>query len=241
MSAPTTVRLAPARVTAARPRHPAGARTESGPPGARRGAGTVPAPPRPPAPAPDAPDVDDGITEHLRCPLRTDPLDRAAPPSGARPGVGLSVEPDMASAMVALAAVEVLDGDRQQAQLARWLLPEVYDTLSRRAALTTHHAALLRSARRDGPSNAFPPGLGGHLLDTPAAAATAGTGRDEMVGGLIRAHGTRPVVRRLRMCRIDEDTVESSVVVVHARRVRAVAVRLIRLRGRWRASALVIG
>jgi hypothetical protein len=62
-----------------------------------------------------------------------------------------------------------------------------------------------------------------------------------MVGGTIAAQGLRAVVRALRMMRVDEDTVESAVVVSHVGRVRAVALRLVRRNGRWRAAELVIG
>lgn len=51
----------------------------------------------------------------------------------------------------------------------------------------------------------------------------------------------RPTTRRVRMCRISDDIVETTVVVHHRERVRAVAVRLEMRRGRWRAEALVVG
>lgn len=51
----------------------------------------------------------------------------------------------------------------------------------------------------------------------------------------------RPSVRRVRTMRVDDRTVESSVVLRHADRVRAVAIRLVDSRGVWRAEALVVG
>ncbi len=119
--------------------------------------------------------------------------------------------------MVALAAVEVLAGNRPLAQLARWLTPEVYDGLARRAVLTA-------------------PGT--RVLDAAAGARDlAADPTDPVPAGAAR----RPSVRRVRVHRVDEHTVEASVVVAHADRVRAVAVRLTRSTGRWRAAALVVG
>ncbi|MEV7972744.1 Rv3235 family protein [Cellulomonas sp. NPDC089187] len=51
----------------------------------------------------------------------------------------------------------------------------------------------------------------------------------------------RPTVRRLRAMRLAADVVESTVVLGHADRVRAVAVRLVEREGVWRAEALVVG
>jgi hypothetical protein len=234
------------------------------------------------------------------------------------------VEPEQASMMVAVAAVEVLSGARQQVQLVRWLLPDVYESLSRRAALVAASSPgsgprrpppatpiSVRAARRPGwreatetrergtgatatssgpatvdrraaplataaartsvTAGARPPAVAaaspsvtgrgpasGFVRVTPpvgradarssasgASATTRGAavpvaGR-ERVGGTIAANGLRAVVVVLRMVRVDEDTVESSVVVQQAERVRAVAVRLVRRQGRWRAAALEIG
>lgn len=144
---------------------------------------------------------------------RTDsPLVR---PPGTAVGTAPTLDPRQACCTIAVAAVEVLTGTRPLAQLARWLTPEVYDTLAQRATLT---------APRSG------------VLD-PAAAARDLTGPDGPGAASVR----RPSVRRVRSCVIGEHTIESSVVVAHADRVRAVAVRLTRTLGRWRASALVIG
>ena len=51
----------------------------------------------------------------------------------------------------------------------------------------------------------------------------------------------RPVVRRVRMCTPADGVVEASAVVLDRGRVRAVAVRIEGLDGRWRATALEVG
>lgn len=51
----------------------------------------------------------------------------------------------------------------------------------------------------------------------------------------------RPVVRSVRACQITATAVEASAVVVEGDRVRALAMRLEGLDGRWRIAALVIG
>lgn len=186
--------------------------------------------------APGAPAADAPVVERLGTPrLSTPPVGtprvggyrrptpggaparpRAAPPGppGAAPGAAPDLDPRQACCMVALGAVEVLAGRRPLAQLARWLTPDVYDALSRRAALTA-------------------PGT--RVLDT--AAGRRDVRRDD--DG--RSAARRASVRRVRVCRVDEHVVESSVVVAHGDRVRAVAVRLTRASGWWRASALVVG
>lgn len=137
--------------------------------------------------------------------------------SGDVAGGAPELDPRQACCMVALAAVEVLAGNRPLAQLARWLTPEVYDGLARRAVLTA-------------------PGT--RVLDAAAGARDlAADPTDPVPAGAAR----RPSVRRVRVHRVDEHTVEASVVVAHADRVRAVAVRLTRSTGRWRAAALVVG
>lgn len=185
----------------------------------------------PPAPGPGAPGASTPVVERLgaarmasyrhRAAADTSARTRAAPPlpPGSAPGTAAHLDPRQACCMVALAAVEVLAGRRPLAQLARWLTPDVYDALSRRAALTAPGTRVLDGAagrrdvhRRDG------------VPDGPAADATR-----------------RASVRRVRVCRVDEHVVESSVVVAHGDRVRAVAVRLTRASGWWRASALVVG
>lgn len=134
-------------------------------------------------------------------------------PPGTLPGAAASLDVRQACCMVALAAVEVLAGTRPLAQLARWVTPEVYDALGRRAALTAPRSRVL----------------------DPAAAP------GDLDGGTSRGPVRRPSVRRVRACALGDQVVEASVVVGHADRVRAVAVRLTRASGRWRASALVVG
>jgi hypothetical protein len=134
-----------------------------------------------------------------------------ARPPNAGVGGAASLDPRQACCMVALAAVEVLGGSRPLAQLARWVTPEVYDSLARRAALTAPRA---------------------RVLDPVAASTDVGP-----VDGVVR----RPSVRRVRAFPVSDHVVEASVIITHADRVRAVAVRLTRASGRWRASALVVG
>lgn len=55
------------------------------------------------------------------------------------------------------------------------------------------------------------------------------------------AQGRAAVVRGVRVCTPADGVVEASAVVVEADRVRAVAVRLEGLDGRWRATALEVG
>lgn len=173
-------------------------------------------PPRAATPPPGGP-APDPVPPALRTgrPRRQPPVRTAR--SRARdgaPGGAPELDPRQACCMVALAAVEVLAGSRPLAQLARWLTPDVYDGLARRAVLTAPGTRVLDAAAgaRD-------------LADPPDPAGPT----------------RRPSVRRVRVHRVDAHTVESSVVVAHADRVRAVAVRLSRSTGRWRASALVVG
>lgn len=135
-----------------------------------------------------------------------------APRSGTGTGGSPSLDPRQACCMIALAAVEVLAGTRPLAQLARWVTPEVYDALARRATLTAPRT---------------------RVLDPTAAPADLRDGEAAQV--------RRPSVRRVRACAVGPHSLEASVVVAHAGRVRAVAVRLTRSTGRWRASALVVG
>lgn len=97
------------------------------------------------------------------------------------------------------AVVEVLSGVRPVSQLIRWLTPEVYNALQRRAA------------------------LGARLGHQPVGA------------------GRRAIVRRVHVCSPADGVAEASAVVVDRGRVRAVAVRLEGLDGRWRATALEVG
>lgn len=141
------------------------------------------------------------------------PRRTSALPRGLATGAVNPLDPRQACCLVALAAVEVLAGTRPIAQLARWVTPGVYDALARRAALTAPRSRVLDPAAAQG-----------DLRDADPA-----------------AWSRRPSVRRVRACPVDEDTLEASVVVAHAGRVRAVALRLTRDAGRWRASALVVG
>ena len=113
--------------------------------------------------------------------------------------------PDATATSVALvqAVIEVLAGTRPVTQLVRWLAPDVYIGLQRRAVLGA------RTQRRD---------------------RTLGS-------GAVR----RPVVRGVRVCSPADGVAEASAVVLDRGRVRAVAVRLEGLDGRWRATALEIG
>ncbi|WHP17292.1 Rv3235 family protein [Cellulomonas sp. ES6] len=142
----------------------------------------------------------------------TDPVPVPALPPGSPGGAAATLDPRQACCMVALAAVEVLAGTRPLAQLARWVTPEVYDTLARRAVLTAPRSRVLDPV-------AAPSDLAGHA-GTPVR---------------------RPSVRRVRAVAVGQDALEASVVVAHAGRVRAVAIRLTRATGRWRAAALVVG
>ncbi|GIG36139.1 Rv3235 family protein [Cellulomonas pakistanensis] len=198
-----------------------------GPPGtlvAR--APAAPAPPAPPAPPREVTPRVVGTARTRSTPV---PPARAAgtrgreQPTRAARGVPVGagggapgLDPRQASCMVALAAVEVLDGSRPLAQLARWLTPEVYDALARRAALTAP---------------------AGRVLDAAASTRDLATDQGSAPAGVAR----RPFVRRVRVHRVDDATLEATVVVAHADRVRAVALRLTRSTGRWRAAALVVG
>lgn len=74
----------------------------------------------PPAPLPLGP---------VRRPARRGTTDHAASPEPVRP------DPERWFATFSLALVEVLTGSRQSQQLVRWLAPEIYSAISRRAGL----------------------------------------------------------------------------------------------------------
>ncbi len=57
----------------------------------------------------------------------------------------------------------------------------------------------------------------------------------------VLTHARRPTARRVRVCPIDEHTVEACLVVDDGVRVRAVAMRLTAHRGAWRVTTLEIG
>lgn len=194
-------------------------------PGPEPGPAPAPAPAAPSAPAPgpaQTPTEDPGtsgptvgrlgptrVVTYSHAPPGVAPHTAPVPrlPAGAVGGVAGTMDVRQACCLVALAAVEVLAGIRPLAQLARWVTPDVYDGLGRRAALTVP---------------------GGPHLDPVAGSGTSPAGH-------------RPSVRRVRVCPVTPHVVEATVVVAHAQRVRAVAIRLSRTSGRWRASALVIG
>lgn len=221
---PTTadpdVRLVPALVPPPRRRAPG--RDGTGPPP------LLPGSPGPDTAEPCGPAVERIGSARLasyRHPVPGDAAARprtAAPPlpPGTVPGSSAHLDPRQACCMVALAAVEVLAGRRPLAQLARWLTPDVYDALGRRAALSAP---------------------GSRVLDATAGRedlSRAGQPRD---GTARPGPGKRASVRRVRVHRVDAHVVESSVVVAYGDRVRAVAIRLTRASGWWRASALVVG
>jgi len=108
-------------------------------------------------------------------------------------------DPKSACSAMVQAVVEVLGGIRPASQLARWLAADVYNAISRRAALATR-------MRR------------GALPSSRAA-----------------------IVRGVRVCLPADGIVEGSAVVIEQNRVRAVAVRLEGMDGRWRCTALQIG
>lgn len=112
-------------------------------------------------------------------------------------------DPATTCAAVVQAVIEVLSGTRPVTQLVRWLAPDVYSGLQRRAAL-------------------------GARIQRRTATLTSAAAR-------------RPVVRGVRVCCPADGVAEASAVVLDRGRVRAVAVRLEGLDGRWRATALEIG
>ncbi|MBO0925329.1 hypothetical protein J1G44_12660 [Cellulomonas sp. zg-ZUI199] len=57
----------------------------------------------------------------------------------------------------------------------------------------------------------------------------------------VLTHARRPAARRVRVCPVDDHTVEACLVVEDGVRVRAVALRLESHRGAWRVTALEIG
>jgi hypothetical protein len=69
------------------------------------------------------------------------------------------------------------------------------------------------------------------------AARLRSGGRTQVAPGPVR----RPVANAVRLCHPADGVVEASAVVVDRDRVRAVAVRLEGLDGRWRATALEVG
>ncbi|WP_295702621.1 Rv3235 family protein [Lapillicoccus sp.] len=105
-------------------------------------------------------------------------------------------DPELFTARISQAIVEVLAGTRPAPQVVRWTSADVYAVLARRS---------LVAARR----------------------------------GV--AAGRSPVVRRVRVCQPADGVIEASAVVFHPDRVRAMALRLIGLDGRWVVTALQVG
>lgn len=75
---------------------------------------------------------------------------RPSSPPVLAPRTANALDARQACCMVALAAVEVLTGTRPIAQLARWVTPDVYDALARRAALTAPRTRVLDPAASAG-------------------------------------------------------------------------------------------
>lgn len=105
-------------------------------------------------------------------------------------------DPEVFTARISQAIVEVLAGTRPASQVVRWTSAEVYAVLARRSLVATRRGV---AARRP------------------------------------------PVVRRVRVCQPADGVVEASAVVVHPDRVRAMALRLIGLDGRWVVTELQVG
>ncbi|MFW5474627.1 Rv3235 family protein [Knoellia sp. CPCC 206450] len=121
-------------------------------------------------------------------------------------------DPEPWAAQIAQAIVEVMSGLRPAAQVVRWTTPQVYAVVARRGALAARRRA---SGARDG------------------SGGTTDDGSRRRLG--------RAVVRSVRVCEPADGVAECSVVVSEGARVRAMAVRLSGLDGRWRVEALQIG
>lgn len=128
-------------------------------------------------------------------------------------------DPEQLCGAVVLAAVEVLTGTRPITQLARWVTPEVLEALTTQLATTDRPAAGQRH-RTQSSGRAQRPGVdrGGRVAPTP-----------------------RATVRRIKLSRLDDRTVEACVVLHDGVRVRAAAARLKVHRGHWRVTVLQIG
>ena len=124
---------------------------------------------------------------------------------------------DLCGSMV-LAAVEVLAGRRPLVQLARWVTPQVLDSLS--------------EAKRPSESNTSTP----RPPRTAARVTVAAPGR-----ALAPVWRGRATVRRVHLSRVSATAAEASVVLHDGERVRAAAVRLEVHRNHWRATVLQIG
>ena len=105
-------------------------------------------------------------------------------------------DPEVFTAQISQAIVEVLAGTRPASQVVRWTSADVYAVLARRSLVAARRGV---AARR--PS----------------------------------------LVRRVRICQPADGVIEASIVVVHPDRVRAMALRLIGLDGRWVVTELQVG
>lgn len=105
-------------------------------------------------------------------------------------------DPEVFTARISQAIVEVLAGTRPAPQVVRWTSAEVYAVLARRSLVAARRGV---AARRP------------------------------------------PVVRRVRVCQPADGVVEASAVVLQSDRVRAMALRLVGLDGRWVVTELQVG
>ena len=102
----------------------------------------VPAPDCEPAPlrVPPAPDPPAGPHRQLRLLVRPDPAPEPTDDSG-RP------DPDVFTRAVCQGIVDVLAGRRAPQQMMRWLRPDLFDTLRRRASASTGRPGALAGRR----------------------------------------------------------------------------------------------
>ena len=105
-------------------------------------------------------------------------------------------DPEVFTAQISQAIIEVLAGTRPASQVVRWTSADVYAVLARRSLVAARRGVATRRA---------------------------------------------PVVRRVRVCQPADGVIEASAVVFHPDRVRAIALRLIGLDGRWVVTELLVG
>lgn len=179
-----------------------------------------PAAPRGTATAPTS----QGAPRPTVVPLRSGraPLRAIAGPPGAfspRPtSRALLPDPTRWAATLSITALQVVAGARSPGQLAKFATPEVVDSLTRRQG----HAGRARRAAG--------------LASRPVSGPTAGPAAGARVGAL------RPTrVRAVVLSEPRDGIVDASVVVDDGRRVRAIALRLTGLDGRWVLTELQIG
>lgn len=131
---------------------------------------------------------------------------------------GCPSDPAAFTRAAAQAVLEIALGARPASQAVRWCAQDVYAALARRGVVAARRRAaagtrLARSNTRAGASGA----PGGSHPQPP------------------------PIVRSVRTCVLGATRVESSAVMVHHGRARAIAFRLDCVRGRWIVTTLVIG